>query len=218
MQNYAKSYKEFVRVASLSVEQESAITLLLTGMSDQSVATRLKRSRATINRWRLYHPLFKAELNRRRRFQRESGFDAVRSLIPSAAQTLRDNIVNGDGRLALDFLARFGVLGTTRGAAILEDTGPTDLTGILDEEIRLRRADGRLPTPAAPAPPASSANGEAGAQGPAPAPEPPVTDEERDLVLAELLAAAESESLLDLPSDTPAAPSNGPVVTSANLS
>src|SRR5688572_19956693 len=173
MQNYAKSYKNFVRISALSVEQESAITLLLTGMSDQSVATRLKRSRATVNRWRLYHPLFKAELNRRRRFQRESGLDAVRALIPSAAQTLRDNIVNGDGKLALAFLARSGVFGTTAGgAAILEDTGPTELTGILDEEVRLRRADGRLPTPAVPAPAPAPTNGDSGAQGEPSAPTP----------------------------------------------
>src|SRR5688572_1506029 len=127
MQNYAKSYKNFVRITALSVEQDSAITLLLTGASDQSVASRLKLSRATINRWRLYHPLFKAELNRRRLFQRESGLDAVRALVPSAAATLRDNIVNGDGKLSLAFLAKAGVFGSdSTGAAVLSDPGPTD--------------------------------------------------------------------------------------------
>ncbi|MGI8424695.1 MAG: hypothetical protein ACR2NO_11410 [Chloroflexota bacterium] len=200
----------FLRVTALSIEQENAINLLLTGASDQSVASRLKLGRSTVHRWRHYHPLFIAELRRRRVAGRESSVDSVRSLVPRALDTVRDQIVNGDGHLSLAFLHKAGIFGTREtGPLLFADVGPTDLHGVVDEEVRRRRASGRLPMPAAApsaAPTNASANGAASAAGvpAAPAPEPPITDDEREAVLADLLAEASSDAPIDLPFDTPA--------------
>lgn len=207
MQNDAKRFKIFRRITALSIEQENAITLLLTGASDQTVATHLKLGRATVNRWRLYHPLFVSELNRRRAFQRSSGMDGIRSLVPGAVDTLRDRIVNGDGRLALAFLHRSGIFGTRdTGPMIYADTGPTDLQSVIDEEVRRRRAGGHLPMPAVPHASSTvvtngSVNGAATSDQSAL--EPPITDEEREAVLADLLDEASSDAPFGLPLDIP---------------
>lgn len=195
----------FSRVTTLSIEQENAINLLLTGASDQSVSSRLKVGRSTLHRWRNYHPLFIAELSRRRTAGRESSLDTVRSLVPRAAETLRDQIVNGDGHLALAFLHRAGVFGTREAGPIFHaDNGPSDIDSVVDEEVRRRRAAGRLPTPAASQPTNGSASG-AGGEKPVSVVEPPITDEERDAVFADLLAEASSDAPLSVPLDAPAA-------------
>src|SRR6266542_3577104 len=156
MQNDAKRFKNFVHTGSLTQEQENAIPFFLTGMSDQAVADRLKISRVTVNRWRNYHPLFIAELNRRRAALRQGAMDSLRSLVPRATASLRDQLVNGDGKLALSFLNRSGHFGTAAtGPLLYSDIGPTDPQAVLDEEVRRRRADGRLPMPAMPVPLAS---------------------------------------------------------------
>ena len=90
MQENAKSYKVFVRTDTLSQEQENAIGLVLNGLCDHAIANRLKIGRATINRWRLYHPTIVAELNRRRTALRRGTLDGLRSLAPRAMEAIRD--------------------------------------------------------------------------------------------------------------------------------
>jgi hypothetical protein len=224
-QNATKRNSFFKRTDALTIEQENAINQLLTGASDQAVAGRLKLNRSTIHRWRHGHPLFIAELNRRRAAARDSSLDLIRYLVPRALETVRDQVVNGDGKLALAFLHQTGIFGSRdTGSVVLADVGPTDWLGVLDMEVRRRRADGRLPMPA-PAlnPPvvptsgsASDATSTARTAGgdPAPIVEPPITDAERELVAAQLLEEAE-----DLPSDPRQESANGAgVVTTAGMS
>jgi DNA-binding CsgD family transcriptional regulator len=196
----------FSRLTSLSPEQEQAITLLLTGATDVSIATRLKIGRSTLYRWQRSHAGFIAELNRRRQALRAAGIDAVRSLIPDAIHAIRSELSMCKGHLALALLDKAGMFGTrASGPLLYADIGPTDAVAVLDEEVRRRRADGRLPAPTAPSTTAATdgtTNETTGASAsastqPAPAPEPPITDAERDLVLAELLAD------LDVPPDPP---------------
>lgn len=245
MQENIKRHRVFVRTDALSQEQENAMGLVLSGHSDQAIATRLKLGRATVNRWRLYHPTFIAELNRRRTELRTRTMDSLRSLAPRAIDTIRDQVVNGDGHLALAYLARTGIFGSAvTGPLLYADIGPTDPQAVIDEEVRRRRADGRLPMPAPvpAAPPTVADPSSTNATGAALAPaltagsapvdvEPPITDEERDAVLADLLAEAASDAPLNpsaelgdsphVPAALPAAPTNGVgahVVTSASLS
>jgi hypothetical protein len=245
MQENTKSYRVYVRTGTLSQVQENAMSLVLAGQSDQAIATRLKIGRATVNRWRLHHPTFVAELNRRRTELRARTMDSLRSLAPRAIDTIRDQVVNGDGHLALAYLARSGIFGSaTTGPLLYADIGPTDPQAVVDEEVRRRRADGRLPMPALPAalptPASPSSTDATGATPlaavtsggtPSAAVEPPITDEERDAVLADLLA----EDTVDAPPDSspepndashsqpalPAPPGNGAaghVVTTGSMS
>src|SRR5688500_12067567 len=171
------------RLTSLSFEQEQAINLLVAGATDTSIATRLKIGRSTLYRWQRSHIGFATELNRRRLALRASGMDAARSLIPRALETVRDQVVNGNGQLALALLDKAGVFGTrATGPLLYSDIGPTDADSALDEEVRRRRADGRLPAPTVP--PTSTAtdgttnetNGDSASNQSATAPEPPITD------------------------------------------
>ena len=221
----------FSRLTALSPEQEQAINLVLTGATDISIATRLKIGRSTLYRWQRSHAGFIAELNRRRQALRAAGIDAARALVPRALETVRDQIVNGNGQLALALLGKTGMFGTrATGPVLYADIGPTDPAAVLDEEVRRRRADGRLPAPTVPSTAAAAdgttneTTGDSASHQSAPTPEPPITDEERDLVLSELLADLDAE-----PDPPPAAPSlyppasspastNGPVVSTASLS
>ena len=224
----------FSRLTTLSVEQEHAINLLLAGATDTSIATRLKIGRSTLYRWQRSHSGFIAELNRRRLALRAAGIDAARALVPRALETVRDQIVNGNGQLALAVLDKVGIFGTrATGPGLYSDRGPTDPDAVLDEEVRRRRAEGRLPTPTVPSTAAAATpdgTTDGAATQTAPAPEPPITDEERDLVLDELLADLDAEPdppptvpALYPPGSTPVKPSstngtNGPVVTTSSLS
>jgi DNA-binding NarL/FixJ family response regulator len=50
----------------LTIEQENAIDLLLTGKSDREVAETIGVHRMTVQQWRTAHPLFMATLAQRR--------------------------------------------------------------------------------------------------------------------------------------------------------
>ena len=132
----------------LSEQQLTGIGLLLTGATDQAVAERVGVQRHTVTRWRLYHPLFRAELLRRRREAWAGASDALGTIIPMALDTLRDQLRVGmnRGRLAVDRLYKMGLTGAPRSAVALGDgsVAPADdeeaLREILDEEVRKRRA------------------------------------------------------------------------------
>jgi DNA-binding CsgD family transcriptional regulator len=50
----------------LSITQVKALSLLAQGLSDSAIARRLGLHRMTINRWRLFDPIFASRLNRLR--------------------------------------------------------------------------------------------------------------------------------------------------------
>lgn len=96
------------QLSSLTVEQQNAITVLLTGLSDREVAETVGVCRETVTKWRLYHPAFRAELNRQRHELWEHGLDRMRSLVPRAMAALEAVLNDPEnpnrGRVALEIL------------------------------------------------------------------------------------------------------------------
>jgi hypothetical protein len=59
--------KEYKRKQGLTIQQQNAIDLLVTGKTDQAVADAVGVTRPTVTCWRLYDPHFEAALNQRRK-------------------------------------------------------------------------------------------------------------------------------------------------------
>lgn len=77
---------------NLTIEQENAIDLLLTGLSDNEVAKQVGVTRETVCRWRNDNAAFIVELNKRRQAIWGSSLDKLRGLIPKAIEVLEKNI------------------------------------------------------------------------------------------------------------------------------
>jgi hypothetical protein len=92
----------------LSVQQQNAIDLLVTGCSDRETADKVGVTRSTVTRWRLYHPAFRAELNAQRAAVWGQAREKLRALIPEAvdilADSIRDTTKPDRAKLALDLL------------------------------------------------------------------------------------------------------------------
>jgi Homeodomain-like domain len=80
----------------LTIEQESAIDLLLTGNSDREVAETVGVHRMTVQQWRTTHPLFMATLHRRREELFSGAVDRMRSLLSKALDNITGAIEGGD--------------------------------------------------------------------------------------------------------------------------
>jgi hypothetical protein len=118
--------------AELSIEQANAIDLLVVGKTDQEVATAVGVSRQTVCGWRLYHPDFQAELNKRRREVWGAAADKLRSLLPKALEVLERELEEGDVKVALDIVKLAGVQ--------ISNIGPHDPEEIVATEARTRDA------------------------------------------------------------------------------
>jgi hypothetical protein len=97
-----------IGLPALSVEQENAIDLLLTGKPDAEVAAALGVTRQTVCRWRGHHPVFRAELNRRRKALTAAHLDRLRTLVPKAIAALERAVDAGDWRAAAKALELVG--------------------------------------------------------------------------------------------------------------
>ena len=146
----ALSYK---RPRGLTVAQQNAVDLLVTGLNDRAAAERLGLSRETVTRWRNYDPAFQATLNERRAALWTCAADGIRAAVPLALETVREQLDIGPrrDRLALDLLTRIGLLGTRSGTARAAagsgpspfdplGVGPTTIGDLLDAEVRRLRA------------------------------------------------------------------------------
>jgi len=109
----AKSSKIRQDAMSLSIEQLNAIDLLVTGLSDREVAEKVGVARQTITNWRLYHPVFQAELNRKRKEIWGVSGDRLRSLLPKALDRLEKTLVDDSNpnawRVAIELLRATGL-------------------------------------------------------------------------------------------------------------
>lgn len=103
---------EIVDLRKLTIQQQNAIDILVTGCSDKDTADKVGVTRSTITRWRLYHPAFQAELNAQRAAVWGTAKEKLRSLIPEAvdilAQALRDPNNEDRAKLALDLIKAVG--------------------------------------------------------------------------------------------------------------
>jgi len=80
------------RHIELSIEQLNAVDLLVVGKTDLAVAEAVGKSRQTICAWRLFHPDFRAELNKRRREVWGASADKLRSLLPQALGVIEQEL------------------------------------------------------------------------------------------------------------------------------
>ena len=73
---------------SLTVTQEKAIQLLMTGLSDQAVADELDIARQTVNNWRHNDAVFAARFNTERQALWSTHREKLRSLVSQAVDVL----------------------------------------------------------------------------------------------------------------------------------
>lgn len=81
--------RDRLQIQTLSGKQLIAIELLVGGRTDADVAALVGVHRVTVTRWRLYHSVFQAELNRRRHQVFGTAAEAFRSTLMRAVRTLR---------------------------------------------------------------------------------------------------------------------------------
>ena len=77
---------------NLTVMQEKAIQLLMTGGSDQSVADELGIARQTVNNWRHNDAAFAARFNAERQDLWSTHREKLRSLVAQAVDVLAEDI------------------------------------------------------------------------------------------------------------------------------
>jgi len=134
------------RAQGLTVEQENAIDLLLTGATDRDVAEAVGVHRVTVTRWRNYDPHFQASLNRRRKEIWSSSTDRLRAMLPRALDRLERELEEGPGgwRVAVSLLEMTGLGSPGRGAHETLGSvgiGSTNAESIIEAEARARRPD-----------------------------------------------------------------------------
>ena len=77
---------------NLTVLQEKAIQLLMTGRSDQAVADELDMARQTVNNWRHNDAAFAARFNAERRALWSTHREKLRSLVAQAVDVLAEDM------------------------------------------------------------------------------------------------------------------------------
>jgi len=129
----------------LSVEQENAIDLLVSGTSDRETAAAVGVSRQTVCGWRNHHPAFVAALNARRLEVWGGSSDRLRALLPTALDCLEGAITGEapDWKAAAKVVELAGL--DRQGAGVPNlgpySIGPTDPEAVIEAEARRRRPD-----------------------------------------------------------------------------
>lgn len=83
----------------LNQKQSAAIELLMSGLTDAEVGAQIGVARETVCRWRLHHPEFIAELNRRRTALLESYEQSARNLVGKAIRAAEEALDSDDQEL-----------------------------------------------------------------------------------------------------------------------
>ena len=92
------------QILDLSVEQQNAVPLILSGKSDREVAEAIGVARETVTRWRNSDPVFMARVNYERRVLWNFGRDKVLMLQAKALGVVERALDDGDTHAALAFL------------------------------------------------------------------------------------------------------------------
>jgi len=128
-----------LQTRTLTVVQLNAIDALASGKNDTAVAETVGAHRTTVTRWRLYHPVFIAELNRRRSEVWANGADRLRAMIPEALEVLAAEMANAESPNR--FKAAVEVLKlATPGTAVC---GPMEADEVVRSIVDQRRESGR---------------------------------------------------------------------------
>jgi DNA-binding CsgD family transcriptional regulator len=124
----------------LTIEQENAIDLLLTGKSDREVAETIGVHRMTVQTWRTSHPLFVASLAQRREALFSGAVDRLRSLVSKAIDNIEKEIdVLGDAKTPFELLKVVGLYG------FCPPTGEMDVQKIFDDMVMRQLAQVKIP-------------------------------------------------------------------------
>jgi transposase-like protein len=108
------------RFKPLSPAQETALTLYLAGQSDRDVAQAVGVTRQTCWEWRRQHPVFMAELERRRAEVWRQPQERLRSLLSKAVDNLGQAVESGDLKASIELLKAVGLYGNGTMNAIGE--------------------------------------------------------------------------------------------------
>lgn len=87
------------KTRQLTTEQENAVDLLVTGVTDADVAEQVGVTRQTVCGWRNRDPLFAATLNARRRDLWSGHADRLRALVARALDVLEADLGGDEPRL-----------------------------------------------------------------------------------------------------------------------
>jgi hypothetical protein len=131
------------RQYALTAKQRHAMDLILGGLNDRQVAEQVGVHRVTVTNWRLYDPQFQLALNNRRTQLWAGGTDVIRTVLPEALDSLREQLRShpNRGRLALDLVFRAGLLGRPyAGDLATMGVGPLTMDELLDREVLHHRA------------------------------------------------------------------------------
>lgn len=115
------------QLIELSTRQRIAIDLLVMGASDNEVSIKIGTARETVTRWRLYHPAFRAELNRERRDVWGGSADQLRTLLRHSLGVL-DDVLNDPAHPKRADIA----LGLVKGSGLFVELNKMDSTKISD--------------------------------------------------------------------------------------
>jgi tRNA A37 N6-isopentenylltransferase MiaA len=135
-----KTASQAFRPKPLSIEQENAIDLLLSGKSDREVATLVGVHRMTVQKWRTQHPLFMATLAREREQLFSGANDRLRSMLGQALENIEGAIAAGEVRWSFELVKAVGLHG------FLPPTGEMDVDKIADDIVMRELAKLRLPS------------------------------------------------------------------------
>jgi hypothetical protein len=143
----AEEQAALVVLTTLSVEQQNAIDLLVTGQTDTEVATTVGVTRQTISIWRNHHPGFQAALHARRQAIWGAAVDRLRELLPKAVERLEAELDGPDGwKIALRLIEATGLVRPQGAHLGAYGVGATEPEGIIDGIARARHdADVRRP-------------------------------------------------------------------------
>jgi Homeodomain-like domain len=102
----------------LTIEQENAIDLLITGRSDRDTAEAVGVNRMTVWQWRREHPVFMAALERRRAEVWRQPQERLRALLSKAVENLAAAVEDGDLKASIEVLKAVGMYGNATMNAI----------------------------------------------------------------------------------------------------
>jgi hypothetical protein len=121
----------------LTLAQQNAVDLLVSGKNDTKTAELLRVSRTTVTKWRLYDPAFQAALNLRRIETWGAALSRLQALIPRALETLAAELDRAESphrwKAAVEILRLVQV----RPSA---PTGPTSAEAIVEALVQARVA------------------------------------------------------------------------------
>lgn len=126
-----------------TLPQLSAIDLLVVGKTDTETAALLSLNRTTVTKWRMYDPVFQAELNLRRVQVWQGASERLRSLIPKAVDVIGQELDNPETRFkaALELFRLvppcFAPIGPTDPEQVLQ-------AHVTEERERIRRKHSEL--------------------------------------------------------------------------